>query len=226
MKYILYIFIFTLCTSSGKAQSRNFSTIDNYAKNLPLKYTHNVDTLARRLTINYANEIDKVRSIFVWIANNISYDIDNFDKGNLNSQNVEVEHVLQCKRTVCSGYANLFKRMCDFAGIKCLKIRGYARNTHYVPGTPLERIKHAWNIILVNKNLYIIDPTWGSGAVDNNRRYVKNINGNYFLADPKEFCKTHYPINSAFQLLERPITFQEFISNSIDINQYIEKDEF
>ncbi len=115
MKYILSIFIFTICISSGKAQSRNFSTIDNYAKNLPLIYTHNVDTLARRLTINYANEIDKVRSIFVWIANNISYDIDNFDKGNLNSQNVEVEHVLQCKRTVCSGYANLFKRMCDFA---------------------------------------------------------------------------------------------------------------
>jgi transglutaminase/protease-like cytokinesis protein 3 len=226
MKLIFHILLFILYAAIGKGQSRNFSEVDNYTKTLSLKYTHNVDTLAKRLTIKYENEIDKARSIFVWIANNISYDIYSFNKGNINSKIVEIEYVLQFKSTVCSGYANLFKRMCDIAGIKCLIISGYAKDKSYVPSIPLERIKHAWNIILVDNNLYIIDPTWGSGVVDNNNKYIKKINEKYFLADPEEFCKTHYPINSTFQLLERPILFQEFISNSIDKNKSLKKINF
>ncbi|MEO8147265.1 MAG: transglutaminase domain-containing protein [Bacteroidia bacterium] len=209
--YILFIFFLSACV---KAQTRDFTQVDLYARTLPQKYTHKIDTLTNHLTSKFNNPIDRVRSIMVWIANNISYDTYNYDRDNVSEENLKIDYILFYKRTICEGYANLFKKMCDISGVTCIKIAGFAKDS-LLNGVPLEKMAHSWNIIKIDTDFFIIDPTWGSGYVDQNNHYQKKFEEKYFLADPFTISKSHYPDNSVFQLLENPLSFEEFIGDTV-----------
>jgi hypothetical protein len=206
--------IFFLLSVSANAQQRNFSEVDKYAAALPAKYTRKVDTLAHYLTYKYNDDVDKVRSIFAWIADNISYDVYNYYKNNITPELIKTENVLLYKRTVCEGYAGLFKKLCDKSGITCIKVSGYAKTNAYQEGTPLDNLGHSWNIVKINKDFFIVDPTWGSGSVDPGKRtYEKEMNEKYFMAKPELVCRSHYPFNPAFQLLDAPVTLAKFFED-------------
>src|SRR5437868_3019182 len=103
------------------------------------------DSLAKELTAPYSTELEKVRSIFRWITEHISYNVMRFqsrpvvyhDDGIesaddtcavLKPLNIRVANiVLKRGVTVCEGYARLFKTLCDYAGIRSEIIDGYAR---------------------------------------------------------------------------------------------------
>src|SRR5688572_4860534 len=94
-------------------------------------------TLSRILTTPYSTDKEKVRSIFLWITENISYyrmnsrnvpvrnrrsvinDDDYPDPGPLKplTERIAIQ-VLQQRRTYCDGYARLFKSLCDHAAIR------------------------------------------------------------------------------------------------------------
>ena len=67
----------------------------------------------------------QVKLIHDWITNNITYDVSSFFSGNIPSQ--EWARTLTSRKSMCEGYAGLFKRMCDIAGIPSKSIHGYAR---------------------------------------------------------------------------------------------------
>lgn len=215
MKLAGFLLIIFLLAVSANAQKRDFTEVDKYAATLPAKYTRKVDTLAYYLTNKYDDERDKTRSIFVWIANNISYDVYNYDRNNVTAELVKIENVLFYKRTVCEGYANLFKKMCDISGITCIKVSGQARiNFDSVPARKQDMGDHAWNIVKLNNGFFIVDPTWGSGSLNTEKRtYEKKMDEKYFLANPEKVCWSHYPFNPVFQLLDTPVTFAEFLEN-------------
>src|SRR5689334_9975863 len=106
-------------------------------------------TLSRILTEPYTTEREKVRSIFLWITDNISYfrmnsrfASANTRKGKTRGDSEELPdtgplkplteriatQVLQQRRTFCDGYARLFKSLCDHASIRNEIITGYARS--------------------------------------------------------------------------------------------------
>ena len=57
----------------------DFSKIDEFARNYKSKTT-DVEKLATELTSQYDNDLDKTRSIFIWITNNIQYDYKEYRK--------------------------------------------------------------------------------------------------------------------------------------------------
>jgi len=67
---------------------------------------------------------------------------------------------------VCEGYARAFKVLCDEAGIPCVLVDGYARNSVSSAGEG-----HMWNNTEMDDNWYAVDVTWNdptggaSGAV-------------------------------------------------------------
>jgi transglutaminase-like putative cysteine protease len=70
----LLFFLFLLKTSSSQ-QSFRFTAVDYYVSNVTAK---SPDSLANKLTGHYLTEHEKVRAIFKWITNNITYNTSNY----------------------------------------------------------------------------------------------------------------------------------------------------
>lgn len=181
--------------------------------------------LTANLVKNSRNEREKVRSIFRWITENISYKvqkghrtqaISNYsarmakmpakdpepDTAALMSlaERVSLE-VLQNGLAVCDGYAKLFATMCSYAGIQCEIIVGYARGN---PNKPISKfgVNHYWNAVFLDGKWYLTDVTWASGYIDPRKNeFVKEYDGKYFLSDPEIFIQDHYPDDLRWTLL-------------------------
>src|ERR1044072_1661628 len=137
---IILLFSTPYCFSQRKAVS--FSYIDAKASNIN---TNAPDTLAYLLTSQYPTELEKVRSIFSWITDHISYNTIRYQPriAVYKNDGIEADYdadsvfksldervariTLKRRYALCDGYARLFKSLCDFAGINSEVITGYAR---------------------------------------------------------------------------------------------------
>lgn len=106
-------------------------------------YTQMMQT-ANGVQIAGANRFEKLKNIHDWIAKRVVYD-DNFGPTCFEATSV----FLAPYKTVCEGYSEAFKMLCDRAGIPCIVIVGDA-------GEP-----HAWNYVkMEDGNWYAVDVTW------------------------------------------------------------------
>jgi len=224
---VLLSVLFVLVFESATATRANFDTsapyikraadtIDtrlyNYAKNTPPDIAQDIDKLVDYLK-QAANSKKDIAKIFsYWIMQNISYDIEGFLNGNFNTEGPE--GTLKRKIGVCQDYSELFKAMCDRAGIKCYFIAGYAKAFDYMPGSPFKKANHAWNIIWLDNTYYLMDLTWSSGYVqfaDNNLRYFLKPDISHLLAAPEAFVEKHLPTDPKWQLLNYPVSMDAFM---------------
>ncbi|KAK9680547.1 hypothetical protein K7432_015903, partial [Basidiobolus ranarum] len=177
-------------------QESDFVEVDQYARDTPQEVTHDLKRLTKYLIQPFDSELCQIRSIFVWIADNISYDVDGFLSGNIPDQSAK--STLHSRSSVCEGYANLFQEMCEISGIYVQKIHGYSRGAGTDPSTesrgPLGS-NHAWNVVRINGVYRMIDSTWGAGHL-NNGSYHKKFSPFYFLTLPTLFICNHFPLES------------------------------
>lgn len=159
--------------------------------------------LVRYLVEGKNDVLFKIKIIHDWVADNIYYDLDTFHKGPKNAD-VSYQEVLKTKKTICAGYANLYEKMCEYAGIEILKISGIAKGLD--PLGP-----HAWNAIKLNGKWYIIDTTWSSKNVYERGKFKKEpFNTRYFLLEPKYAIYNHLPDDEAYQFIDEPVTKMKF----------------
>eukprot|EP01037_Dinobryon_pediforme_P007109 gene7109-7174_t len=203
------------------------------------KYEGNIVKLTTQLTAPCINEMSKARAIFLWITNNIEYDYKNLNRRAAKGEdaiifdcpsddsmtciikkkvweNGYITKALDKKKAICQGYAMLFKRMCDIAGLHAEVIPGYTRTEYYEVGTPGE-LDHAWNAIQLNGTYYLLDATWAAGYCtkdgdDKLTSFVKNFNPNYWLTPPEAFAKNHFPLDAKWVLLPK-FTIASFSAN-------------
>jgi transglutaminase/protease-like cytokinesis protein 3 len=178
-----------------KFDNRMFVTIDKYARSVPSSNAVTVEALASYLDKCATNDVEKVRAIYIWITEHISYDFDGYwlhFYGNYSPENV-----LKSRKSVCGGYATLFKALADRMDLTCVVIGGVA----FV--NPPEG--HAWNAVSIDGKWYLLDSTWGS---EEGLDYKES---EFFLSDPKDFIFDHYPNDSRWQLLEKPLTYDQFL---------------
>lgn len=187
-----------------------------------------IAALAKLVTINDTSDLQRVRSIFHWITDNIAYNVLSFQKttrfssndywleededtsATLKPLNERVaERVLKRRTAVCDGYARLFKTLCDSVHIPCEIVTGYAK-------TNLNRIgarfisNHKWNAVLIDSSWYLLDATWASGYINYRDEFEKQYNPQYFLTPPSDFINDHYPEDLRWALLASPPTLKEF----------------
>lgn len=167
-------------------------------------------TLISELTLE-KHVIDRIWIIYYWISQNIRYDID----ADFNSHNrhQKAEDVFRTGKSTCEGYASIFKTLCDSLLIPCEKISGYAKDYFFKIDRPtFSEINHTWNAVQFNKNhWYLIDSAWGTGYIDGNHEYKKDLKPHYFLTHPEHMIYNHLPEESRWQLLTKPITMEEYI---------------
>lgn len=207
MKRILLILFFVI-PQAWASQGDDFQTIDEHARNAPSSVTGSIEKLANYLVKPATNDVEKVRSFYVWIAENISYDVQAFLKGIL--KQYSPEEVLQKRKAVCQGYSGLFKALCEEVGIQCEMIPGYSKGYGYVSRNSFTNSDHAWNAVYLNNKWHLLDVTWGAGGINDKQKFVKDFNEDYFLTDTATFVFKHIPLDPMWQLLDCPVSIEDF----------------
>lgn len=166
-----------------------------------------VESLAHYLTKDAISERAKAWSIYVWITNNITYDVNSLRAGNYGELNPYA--VFNERSAMCKGYSELFVKLAQLAGLQAVKISGYAKDEGYKFGQRFTEPNHAWNAVKIDNKWYLVDTTWGAGIVDNFKFY-QSFEDHYFLTPPEEFIFDHLPEDPRWQLLQNPIAKEEF----------------
>lgn len=232
----LYFFLF-LTVSSLSAQ--DFSAVDNTVKTYPKHIT--AEKLADQIATDFTSDEDKVRAVFIWLAKNIRYNLDEYFnpkqkrigfryKNEADKQaklraikdNI-VKKTLASRSAVCEGYAQTFSKVCTLLNIENEVIKGYVRNSSRDIGRIRNTTNHAWNAVKINNKWQYIDPTWAAGAVTNGK-WQRNFN-NYFFNIPKsKYFFTHYPEETVWQLRVKRMTINEYFNQPIYNSPFLKKD--
>jgi hypothetical protein len=171
---------------------------------------NHLSTLIEGLTLE-RNVLDRLWIIYYWLSQNIRYDIDaDFHSHN---RHQKAEDVFRTGKSTCEGYASMFKTLCDSLQIPCEKISGYAKDYSFKMDHPIfSDANHTWNAVQLNKkHWYLIDSAWGTGYIDGNHEYKKDLKSHYFLTHPEHMIYNHLPEESQWQLLTKPITMDDYL---------------
>jgi hypothetical protein len=150
---------------------------------------------------------EKVKMVYDAVALLLEYDTEGRASQNIGPQ--DWDNILISRKSVCEGYANLFKQICDLLKIPCEKVHGYARGVYKISLDESISPNHAWNIVKIQDYWYIVDCTWGSGALNQNG--VQHIyNTDWLFVKSNHFIYTHFPADSNHQLTQQKISLKEF----------------
>lgn len=208
-----------LDVSIPMSKNYDFSHVDTFAKQ-PLGFIPKSSSqLAHYLTDSVSFNVFKVRSIFVWIANNIDYDYTLTHSKN-------AEQTLERRMGVCSDYSDLLIKMCNEVGIESKTVIGDAKGVGYYEknndGIYASYVRngfnsnHAWVKIYVDSIIgwQLMDATWA--AVSPNSSNLDY----YFMADPMKLIASHYPTYKKDQFLDNPIDYYSFLYNFKKTSHY------
>ena len=239
--YLLSFFTHGNAFAQKKFLDLDFNQIDSFAKTV--KYENGLYPMTNILTKHYSTSIEKLRSIFIWITENIKYDCaflnkdqepkgyecegDSIacEKGLREWEMKYIDRVLSKKKTICQGYSMLLKKMCDICGIPCEIISGYVKNKAYQVGVPLS-VTHAWNAVLIDSNYYFLDATWAAGYCpqcifesDFYCDYVKDYKNYYWLTPFDKLLRNHYPAKGKLLMVSN-YTKEKFFDSPFFYGQY------
>lgn len=203
--FITLSLLFTIEQNSF-CQNKN---VDAEAAAIPETHCASVDALATYIKHNFATDTARIRAIYVWIANHISYDVKRLldREKNPGMPPQTVNEVLVTRSAVCQGYSDLFVALCKGVGIKAIEVGGYTKFQGKV-----NIISHAWVAAQLGGQWYLFDPTWGAGYVSDDNRFTKKFNNTFYKVQPESFITDHMPFDPLHQFLSYPITNKEFIN--------------
>ncbi|VDK64948.1 unnamed protein product [Onchocerca ochengi] len=196
-----------------------FEAIDEVAITMAQSEITTFTELIRTLTANAQNDIEKARAIYRWITIK-NLNVMQFDS-HLDSNTPM--GLLRGIKYGTESYHVLFKRLCSYAGLHCVVIRGYSKSAGYQPGYRFEdnRFRNTWNAVYLNGSWRFVQCNWGArhlvNAKEGNTRTSSRSDSlryeyddHYFMTDPQEFIYEFFPQESEWQLLKNPITLSQF----------------
>ncbi len=189
--------------------AQEYERIDAHALAAPPEAERSVEGLADYLVSGSIGERERCRAIFRWMTDRIEYDVERLRAHRIDS--MAPEDVLRARRSVCSGYAELFSSLAAAMGIESVVIAGNAKGAGYEVGSRIPGpTDHAWNAVRIDGLWRLIDCTWGAGMITPELSFERRFRSYYFLAPPEELIYTHFPSDPRWQLLPEPVTLDEF----------------
>lgn len=171
--------------------------------------------LVRQLLSRCGSDVEKARTIFRWIT------VKNLNAMDF-SEDVRTDTPMGLLRGIKQGtesYHVLFKRLCSYAGLHCVVIKGLSKSAGYQPGVRFtdNRFRNSWNAVYVAGAWRFVQCNWGARHLVNAKERASKSDSlryeyddHYFLTDPKEFIFEFFPQQPDWQLLRRPINLKEF----------------
>ncbi|HEY8687681.1 MAG TPA: transglutaminase domain-containing protein [Chitinophagaceae bacterium] len=198
MKKWVFLLLSFCCSIFLKAQSINDWQVDKIMSEIPLQQTFSTTGIAEYVKQKFTDDSKKLRAIYCWVASNIKYDTDSANVINMGiDPEAKITAALRRRRGVCENYAAIFNDICVRSGLTSFVVDGYTKQNGYV-----DRVGHSWCAVYINKSWLLCDPTWDEG-MDNTK---------YFLVQPSAMIETHMPFDPMWQLLDHPVSHQQFYS--------------
>lgn len=200
----------TYRTNTPYPEAKNIisdSSLDSLRRYNPTEY---ITTVAKRIKNFSSNQFTRAKLVHDVTALLLFYDDVSYWSGDRQSQDVAT--CLRTRRSVCEGYANVFKALCDAVGLECEKVSGYARGVSYRNSTyeNPNNSNHAWNIVRLDGDWYLVDCTWDSGHMDGYTS-VQDYSTTWLFQKPELFLCSHFPTDDATQqLMSRQVTAYGF----------------
>lgn len=176
-----------------------------------------MESVVNSITIKGNTRYEQVKYIHDFIADRVVYDPD-LNTANKNPTDHHPTSVfLEPYITVCEGYAEAFKILCDKAGIPCIVVVGQANG-----------VGHAWNYVKMEDNKwYAVDLTWDDqgdsgtfydwflvGASSTNKHY--NDDNTTFLQSHKYTGQRYY--TDLFSLSYPTLNFSSYSRMLLNVN--------
>ena len=188
----------------------NDQTLMGYALSKGLADFKDISELVSFFKYSVARyDVEKIWLVYVWIAENIAYDIDSLKMKKIGK--IDPPEVLRDGKCICQGYSLLFKYLCEQLGFECIKISGFTKGSDFSVTKNFSGSDHAWNAVKIDNRWEYVDCTWGVGYVEKHCgliRFVKKFQPIYFLTPPQIFIYDHFSEN--YQLQTPRITLSEF----------------
>lgn len=203
--YVLLVSLISVFHSIHAQKGTGYNYVSRVISRIPQSATTSTDGIANFVSANFSNDRDKSRAIFLWISRNIEYNFDSILTNSIYETPAEVsERILRTRTGVCLNFAHLFNELSNKSGIRSYIVTGYTKQSGKVDFLP-----HIWCASYIDTAWYLFDPTWGSGYVSRGR-YIRQVNGYYFMVRPERIIRSHMPFDPMWQFLSYPITHAEF----------------
>ncbi len=137
---------------------------------------------------SYGTAFEQIRYVHDYLVLNTVYDHDALEQAKKTQHNASCEYIYSAYgclingRAVCAGYAKAFQLIMNELGYECVYISGDA-------GGP-----HAWNMLTVDGNDYLVDVTWDDkDHRDKNGKlkYPHDAEYNYFCVTTQQISRNH-----------------------------------
>lgn len=172
--------------------------------NLPRTVEGNIESVAHYIMQQERDPFLRLKAIHDYVATRINYDVSAYRSRRYPPQDAET--VFKTRMGVCSGIAKLVQALGEAMGMEVAYIVGdYRGQLGNLSGEG-----HAWNAAKIEGNWYLIDATWDSGYFENGK-FVKQYQTQYLFPPAEVMAVSHFPKDSTWQLLSRPLNRTEFL---------------
>ena len=203
MKNVLSII---LCFVLANSFAQNKTIIEMVRENSGMELK--INDLENYVVENINKKEQIAEFFYYWIGINIKYNREILEK---NKTENEIENlsnptvIFNERKGTCIGYSVLYEYFMDKFNIENEIVLGYAKNEKNLTVEPNldSDFYHSWNAIKINGNWQLLDATWLSETKNTQLDY-------YFNIEPKKLILDHYPIDDEWQLLEKPLSLQQF----------------
>lgn len=215
-----------LLTAYSQPENFNYTTVDGFARTYkqPVRNPQDLGALAAAIKAKFSTEHERARAAYAWIAANITFDVDSYNKDR-EQPIVDAFAILTTKKTSAAGYASLYQTLCKFLmDIECEIVPGYGRYYHeFAAGKKPMKFNHTWNAIKLEEKWYLVDACWGSGFADfDEGTFTPKYDPFYFCTLPAAFQNDHYPENPQWQLSTQKIAPATFFNRPLLRHEYYE----
>ena len=205
--------------SQGYTRPTSYEEAYTYRTDAPYKSIQSLLKTKNVESLRTTNVNDYVNAVIDFINENgkndfekakMAHDAAGFWSGNIPEQ--DYANVLKRKTAVCEGYANVFYHFCSKLKLSCVVVHGYARGvgTSLIATENARNSNHAWNMVKLDGAYYLVDCTWDSGYMDG-KVSKQDYNTDWLFIKPEHMIYSRLPDNSKYQLLEKPISKEEFV---------------
>ncbi len=204
----IVIILFILFINFGFAQNENIKSLVKKTDSLNLDRWELIEFAEKHLE----DKEHLAKFFYYWIGSNITYDYKSIQEESDGTITLEEYRkrqkefeVYKNRKGVCAGYANLFDWFMFWVDIDSAIISGHIRDkrNHYIELELDDDHRHAWNAIEINEKWLLVDSTWGTSLDHETADY-------YFNVEPQRAIITHYPTDSKWQLLEKPLSLEDY----------------
>ncbi|XP_052788215.1 lim and transglutaminase domain protein ltd-1-like [Mya arenaria] len=206
--------------------------VEARARAAPDNLADSYEELIAYLTSECKNDVEKVRALFIWMANQ---EIDDGNYSNVTGSDTP-RGIMKLMKDNRASYSSFFALLCRKAGIQCVIIDGYAKSAGYKVGDSdddVKKLNNSWNAVYVAGGWRIVFPLWACSAVvghstgvytkvevkgkavrekevESSGKTIKHFNDYYFFTDPEMFIFDAFAKDKRWQLLNRPWDFAKY----------------